>query len=210
MRQSITYSYLTMISLQFLAILKMRLTPCILGNQGQMCCPTLSHKITQMEHSQGMPQTVMQATMTLNVQVSMMHYGRQLSLLPLQSNVIIFPFNLCLACYYKCRYCWDAQYNTCKQCKSGYYLLNNECLDNCPDGTYADQATSSCLTCPSKCSVCTGPDETTQCQKCKNPYFYLKDGCYKTCPKGYWGDVQTYYCKVCHSACTACTGPYSI
>lgn len=91
MRQSITYSYLTMTRLQYLAILKMKPTPCILGNQGQMCCPTLSHKIIQMEPSQGMPQTVMQATMTLNVWVSMMHSGRQLSLLPLQSNVIIFP-----------------------------------------------------------------------------------------------------------------------
>ncbi len=52
---------------------------------------------------------------------------------PIEFSLTVKP------CYYKCSACWNTDYNTCSYCKKGYYLLNAECNDFCPIGTYADE-----------------------------------------------------------------------
>ena len=106
------------------------------------------------------------------------------------SILIIF-----IACYYKCSACWDTDYNTCLQCRKGYYLLGTECNDLCPLGTYADEVLNKCFLCKEECKQCSGPDNRYDCSVCNTGFFKLNNGCYKTCPNGYWGDRQDYYCK---------------
>ncbi len=100
-----------------------------------------------------------------------------------------------LACYYKCSACWNTDYNTCLQCRKGYYLLGTECNDLCPLGTYADEVLNKCFLCSEECKQCTGPNNTKDCGVCNTGFFRLNNGCYKTCPDGYWGDRQDYFCK---------------
>jgi proprotein convertase subtilisin/kexin type 5 len=112
-------------------------------------------------------------------------------------------------CYYKCSACWNTDYNTCLQCRKGYYLLGTECNDLCPLGTYADEILNKCFLCSEECKQCSGPNNTIDCSVCNTGFFKLDNGCYKTCPDGYWGDRQDYYCKPCNEACTKCDGPLS-
>jgi hypothetical protein len=91
-------------------------------------------------------------------------------------------------CYYKCSACWNTDYNTCQQCKKGYFLLGTECNDVCPIGFYADNILNKCFNCPYTCKVCAGADATSNCSICNTGYYKLNDGCWEVCPDGFWGD----------------------
>ena len=68
---------------------------------------------------------------------------------------------------------------------------------------------TSCASCHSACSVCTGSSHS-QCSEC-NTNYYLQPApsttCLSYCPDGYWKDDATKTCLVCHSYCSKCSGP---
>lgn len=81
--------------------------------------------------------------------------------LTIKRNLILI--SLLLACYFACATCWDSDYNTCKTCKPGWFLLNAECVEICPDGYYHNTVNRTCEFCPAQCSRCTGSDHKLNC-----------------------------------------------
>eukprot|EP00347_Sterkiella_histriomuscorum_P010533 403375920 len=108
----------------------------------------------------------------------------------------IIYVSLTIACYYKCDTCWDSDYNQCRTCKPGFFFNQNECLEQCMEGTFPDTTEWACKKCPIQCRTCTGSDSFTQCQTCIVGYFKLGNGCYDKCPDEYWGDQFDYTCKL--------------
>ncbi|XP_012280336.1 furin-like protease 1 [Orussus abietinus] len=55
----------------------------------------------------------------------------------------------------------------CLECAEGWYLLDGECIDQCPNGTYAilDRTGGICSSCHYSCSTCSGPSDT-ECTSC--------------------------------------------
>ena len=75
----------------------------------------------------------------------------------------------CLTCDSKCLECYGPSDSECTSCANdpsdndGYFLLLNSCLDECPDGFYADNIEKKCHPCPSTCSKCLSYDMCTEC-----------------------------------------------
>lgn len=78
------------------------------------------------------------------------------------------------------------------------YDDDQECLEICPDGTYANDTLWECDDCDPVCKTCV---DSVTCETCDTtgdyPFFY-SDYCYSMCP--------TNYCSVtfiCETPCTA-------
>ncbi len=58
-------------------------------------------------------------------------------------------------------------YPTCFKCQTGVFLLNKLYYYSCPDGFFADAATSFCKDCSYKCNKCLN----TGCYECMDDNF---------------------------------------
>ena len=117
--------------------------------------------------------------------------------------------NRCLPCDSLCRQCDGGDQNDCLRCYEGGsnpFLLDRECLIECPvEGYYAD-ADKFCQPCDGTCKSCSGPS-ALECLSCKstgttNLYFYSNE-CREECPVGFYPN-STNHCLACHGTCRTC------
>ncbi len=58
--------------------------------------------------------------------------------------------NMCVSCDASCLVCTSSP-SPCTSCAATYYLYQSTCIPVCPDGYFADNSTSSCLSCDIAC-----------------------------------------------------------
>jgi hypothetical protein len=97
-----------------------------------------------------------------------------------------------------CTLCFDAtlfkQLGSCvTACSSQYYTFADEmqCYSKCPTGTYAEEATVSCVKCTSPCLQCTS---ASTCLACSTNYFLYNSSCLNSCPSGFYANNQSKSC----------------
>ena len=115
--------------------------------------------------------------------------------------------NLCQPCSSVCVTCFGTAENcTSATCALNYFFLNNECLNNCPNGYYEDATLRQCLACATGCATCSAAG-TAACTVCSNTY-YLQIGltsCLAGCNSGEFPSALNNKCVLCNSACATCT-----
>ena len=96
----------------------------------------------------------------------------------------------CLPCYDLCKTCSsgssDPKNQLCEACKSNYVLLNNNCLDKCPEGYY--EKDDSCELCNQLCK--TSGANCNSCESCIDGYYLVKG---------------EYRCNKCNEHCSTCS-----
>lgn len=105
-----------------------------------------------------------------------------------------------------CSECYGLAIDQCLECFSPYYLLNNVCVQSCPDGLYAvTTILRQCLPCDNTCLSCvTSP---TNCTRCPWGYYLVNGTCLASCPSRYYPntDPTNYTCLPCTLPCLQCT-----
>jgi proprotein convertase subtilisin/kexin type 5 len=80
-------------------------------------------------------------------------------------------------------------------------LTENGCIPFCPDGTYPDTKTNSCLACASICKTCI---DKNSCTSCPNQTYLFQNNCTLKCPnRTYFTDNTTYTCVPCDISCSS-------
>ena len=106
--------------------------------------------------------------------------------------------NMCMDCDIACSTCTNAAHTQCSACSTGYFLQPNStiCLNSCPDGTWSNSASNTCIECDISCAECTGPGNT-QCSVCEPGYFLQPDStiCLSTCPDYYYANTSLNTCE---------------
>nr|XP_020458069.1 proprotein convertase subtilisin/kexin type 5-like [Monopterus albus] len=114
----------------------------------------------------------------------------------------------CLPCDEGCAKCErkdsGEQKTVCLKCEDGFYQLDTDCHQSCPDRTYGANNTMVCALCEDKrCEIC----DQFQCYWCEEG-FYIYDGrCVDHCVEGFFVDEESRECEPCHRACRTCGGP---
>ena len=134
--------------------------------------------------------------------------------------------NTCTLCHNACPLCFGPALTQCYSCQPDnstgtdlYYYLEfgtTYCVQTCPYGQYATNATNTCQMCNINCATC--EVNSTFCLTCTyvntiTIVYLYENACIITCPSGYWmnSTVQTdHQCSTCHEYCTVCTGPTNI
>lgn len=91
---------------------------------------------------------------------------------------------------------FDVQLSVCLLvCDFYYFLHEDECMDDCPDGYFASETQHECVQCHADCSSCDGPD-SDDCDVCKNPKAVHYNGeCLHQCPNNTYYDETTNECR---------------
>ena len=84
-------------------------------------------------------------------------------------------------------------------------VLDNECVDRCPLGTYSKAEDHRCLLCHASCHSCSGPSNN-DCLSCP-PGTRLHDYTCQSCSLQHYYDAETSACQKCHHSCHTCSGP---
>ncbi|XP_036319238.1 furin-like protease 2 isoform X2 [Rhagoletis pomonella] len=113
----------------------------------------------------------------------------------------------CASCHSSCDTCNGSAESQCITCRSGRFAFDGKCLNNCPDGYYADKKRQECVTCPTGCATCSS---NGFCLTCHENWTRNKKG--KCIISGSENcDESEYYdnnhCHACHSTCETCDGP---
>ncbi|XP_028894681.1 furin-like protease 2 [Zeugodacus cucurbitae] len=113
----------------------------------------------------------------------------------------------CASCHSSCDTCNGSAESQCITCRSGRYAFDGKCLNNCPDGYYADKKRQECVACPTGCATCSS---NGYCLTCNANWTRNKKGkCIITGSENC--DESEYYdnnhCHPCHSTCETCDGP---
>ncbi|RXM36986.1 Proprotein convertase subtilisin/kexin type 5 [Acipenser ruthenus] len=95
----------------------------------------------------------------------------------------------CRHCHKSCHLCTGPTQHECLSCTESHYLLNNTCLDQCPDGYYKDEDGWRCVPCHSSCGTCSGQYE-----------------CSGSCDTGYYFSASMEGCLRCDPSCKVCVG----
>lgn len=102
----------------------------------------------------------------------------------------------CVSCPSECLTCTTT--TSCLSCSSGYNLLNNQCLANCPDKY--QPLNSICQACTDNCLKC----DTAGCVLCSSGNILARGLCYGSCPN----DIPFAYngtCNKCAQFCGECS-----
>ncbi|XP_068615246.1 proprotein convertase subtilisin/kexin type 5-like, partial [Brachionichthys hirsutus] len=116
----------------------------------------------------------------------------------------------CLSCDEGCQQCKQkdsedpAQETVCLKCEDGYYQLDADCHQSCPDRTYSEDDTMACAPCEDeRCAIC----DQSQCYWCDEGFYVFGGDCVDDCREGFFVDVESNECDACHRSCRACGGP---
>ena len=111
---------------------------------------------------------------------------------------------LIIVCNEKCSECNGIGSFNCLSCNGGKILLNHQCVDECPFGSYLDSEV--CLPCVSPCASC---NSETECTSCLEPFYNIEGSCvYElSCPQKTYKNEITLKCENCSIACSDCYGP---
>ncbi|XP_078293059.1 proprotein convertase subtilisin/kexin type 5 isoform X2 [Panthera onca] len=112
----------------------------------------------------------------------------------------------CKPCHAKCFRCTGPAEDQCRTCPRDSLLLNTTCVQDCPEGHYADEDSHQCAPCHSSCRTCEGR-RSTQCLSCQPSSFQLEKECLPQCREGYYAEEATGRCERCSKTCKACRGP---
>uniref|UniRef100_A0ABI7XV30 P/Homo B domain-containing protein n=3 Tax=Felis catus TaxID=9685 RepID=A0ABI7XV30_FELCA len=112
----------------------------------------------------------------------------------------------CKPCHAKCFRCTGPAEDQCRTCPRDSLLLNTTCVQDCPEGYYADEDSHQCAPCHSSCRTCEGR-RSTQCLSCQPSLFQLEKECLPQCREGYYAEAATGRCERCSKSCKACRGP---
>ena len=123
-------------------------------------------------------------------------------------NYSISRFALCND---KCNSCYGPDENNCLTCFSPEkkaelnYLLNNKCLNECPEGTYAEEQTEGyykCKSCYINCKTCNekGNNNNMKCESCNETDIIYAKNCYKV----YNNEEKTFYKAGSNTEITSC------
>lgn len=109
----------------------------------------------------------------------------------------------CIACTPPCSSC-SGSTTYCLTCQTSFYLNSNHlCVTGaaCPNYTYPNSTTGTCMQCVSPCLQCT---TSVACNSCiRGFYFYsVTTLCLDVCPLGWVGVVDV--CLPCTSPCRYC------
>ncbi|CAF2914819.1 unnamed protein product [Rotaria sp. Silwood2] len=112
----------------------------------------------------------------------------------------------CQSCQDPCVACTNL--TSCLTCKDKLNLLNDQCVDKCPDGYYSSN--KQCLQCNAICSTCTGPWEY-DCHSCADGFRFdeQEKQCLSLCPNGNFYSKDDKVCKLCTDNCLECFNPGS-
>ncbi|CAK68414.1 unnamed protein product (macronuclear) [Paramecium tetraurelia] len=80
----------------------------------------------------------------------------------------------CEKCSSQCITC--TSFNQCNSCKIGYYLYQQQCLDQCPGKLFSNPSTSQCS------------------QSCPDKLYIFNNQCLYQCPSDYVNDTENYKC----------------
>ena len=114
-------------------------------------------------------------------------------------------------CDNNCRSCYGPDSNNCLTCFNPdinpnlAYLYNDECLSECPEGTYEKlqiEGYYKCMSCYSNCKTCSerGEDDDMKCDTCNNNDIIYEKNCYKE----YSNEEKTFYMPGSTSEITSC------
>lgn len=83
------------------------------------------------------------------------------------------------------------------------YYYNNKCTNSCPDGTYPDNASSTCLICSIECTKCSS---LTVCSECDIGYYLTANNtCETQCiTTTNFPNYSSKSCEPCNSDCSTC------
>ncbi len=97
-----------------------------------------------------------------------------------------FPSNdHCELCPSSCLTCLNS--TNCLTCINELFLLNNQCVEECPDDYYLSN--QECLPCHPICNKCKGPTED-DCKSCSKGFEFdeKEKKCLNLCPNGNYFD----------------------
>ena len=115
-----------------------------------------------------------------------------------------------LECHSSCLECQGDDKFNCITCSTAetYFMYQNQCLTECPVGTYQDMDSMKCEPCPNTCLTCLS---ATECTSCLSGNFLVPDEMvcvtFNNCPMGTYPDTSTSICTRCHRTCLTCIGP---
>ncbi|EDW00125.1 furin-like protease 2 isoform X2 [Drosophila grimshawi] len=119
--------------------------------------------------------------------------------------------NKCAYCHSSCATCNGATENNCITCRPSRYAWQNKCLNNCPDGFYADKKRLECLPCHDGCKSCSSNGICTECLP--NWLLNKKDKCAAagsdSCFESEYYSHSEGKCMPCYDSCETCNGPLS-
>lgn len=104
---------------------------------------------------------------------------------------------LCQPCQYPCLTC-DVVQSNCTSCITGY-LLEYQCPNSCPLGTFINATAVTCDLCLAPCATCQG--DNSYCLSCTQGFLYGSQ-CVNECPSGTATAGRT--CLPCVSPCLTC------
>eukprot|EP00826_Nyctotherus_ovalis_P050065 TRINITY_DN6098_c0_g4_i1.p1 TRINITY_DN6098_c0_g4~~TRINITY_DN6098_c0_g4_i1.p1 ORF type:complete len:188 (+),score=24.18 TRINITY_DN6098_c0_g4_i1:261-824(+) len=90
-------------------------------------------------------------------------------------------------------------------CYEDRLIMKNECLLQCPKGTYPNVEHRMCEPCVAGCSDCVS---LTECVYCDKGLYLNIDICVYApdCPPGTYAENKTRVCEKCHGKCLTCVG----
>ncbi|NXB01917.1 PCSK5 convertase, partial [Cnemophilus loriae] len=113
----------------------------------------------------------------------------------------------CFPCHADCKDCNGPDPDDCTACTFSLFVLyNGMCFEECPEGSYYEEATKDCQACNRTCQTCSS---STACLTCRTGQILDHDG---HCVSGYCSPTKYYIeeiqtCKSCHRKCFHCSGP---
>ncbi|GAA5830244.1 hypothetical protein JCM3766R1_002837 [Sporobolomyces carnicolor] len=115
---------------------------------------------------------------------------------------------------------------TCSACTAGSFLIDGDCVQECPAGMTASADGTKCEACDSACSTC-APSLSSYCTSCGPSRLLLNGTCISSssCPTGYFpspsssllpfvsnlpsasstSNSSTTHCLACHPDCETCS-----
>jgi len=79
--------------------------------------------------------------------------------------------------------------NSCLLCQNNTFLINGQCVQDCPDGFFENVVTQQCSQCPPNCTKCNnGITNGVTCLQCNSNYFLNQSG----------------NCEMCNTSCINC------
>jgi proprotein convertase subtilisin/kexin type 5 len=97
-----------------------------------------------------------------------------------------------------CRICDPKDLKKCVECKNAWPMLDNKCVETCPDKTFEEQRV--CKKCTDKCLKCSN---ALTCNTCEAGFSLQTNGkCLSSCPKGSYSADGV--CLPCEDRCEVC------
>jgi len=111
----------------------------------------------------------------------------------------------CTSCTSPCSSCLSS--TNCTDCAQDYYLFESQCMQYCPNGSYAVNASGiiECLNCSTSCSTCSS--SASNCTTCSNSTYLLNNSCVNStgCSNGTFANSAVNMCSSCNSSCSSCS-----